>query len=227
MAIRRAAGRRSARAARRGPGRARRHPRRHGHRDPDAHGRAPLGRRRPSTTRAGTPATSKASSTSSSTTWRSCTGRHFIHGQPVGLGIVLGSVLQDNGADEMVAAPAARRRRHPAGGDGRHVGRRRGRDAHARDVRPRGRPVALGRRRAGRGRQHRRRGARTAARAPTAPGRMRREGRHHPAAGLRPRVPRPRWADGLGDGRSMRLARPRPWASSHSGCTTTSRSTRR
>ena len=32
------------------------------------------------------------------------TGRHFIHGQPVGLGIVLGSVLHDHGADEMVAA---------------------------------------------------------------------------------------------------------------------------
>ena len=44
VAVRRAAGRRSARAARLGPRRARRHPRRHGHRDPDAHGRAPLGR---------------------------------------------------------------------------------------------------------------------------------------------------------------------------------------
>jgi glycerol-1-phosphate dehydrogenase [NAD(P)+] len=32
------------------------------------------------------------------------TGRHFIHGQPVGLGIVLGSVMHDAGADEMVAA---------------------------------------------------------------------------------------------------------------------------
>jgi glycerol-1-phosphate dehydrogenase [NAD(P)+] len=32
------------------------------------------------------------------------TGRHFIHGQPVGLGIVLGSVLHDEGADEFVAA---------------------------------------------------------------------------------------------------------------------------
>lgn len=32
------------------------------------------------------------------------TGRHFIHGQPVGLGIVLGSVLHGNGADEMVEA---------------------------------------------------------------------------------------------------------------------------
>jgi glycerol dehydrogenase-like iron-containing ADH family enzyme len=32
------------------------------------------------------------------------TGRHFIHGQPVGLGIVLGSVLHDAGADEMVVA---------------------------------------------------------------------------------------------------------------------------
>jgi glycerol dehydrogenase-like iron-containing ADH family enzyme len=32
------------------------------------------------------------------------TGRHFIHGQPVGLGIVLGSVLHGSGADEMVAA---------------------------------------------------------------------------------------------------------------------------
>ena len=32
------------------------------------------------------------------------TGRHFIHGQPVGLGIVFGSVLHDAGADEMVAA---------------------------------------------------------------------------------------------------------------------------
>jgi glycerol-1-phosphate dehydrogenase [NAD(P)+] len=34
------------------------------------------------------------------------TGRHFIHGQPVGLGIVLGSVLHDAGADVMVAALA-------------------------------------------------------------------------------------------------------------------------
>ena len=32
------------------------------------------------------------------------TGRHFIHGQPVGFGIVLGSVLHASGADEMVAA---------------------------------------------------------------------------------------------------------------------------
>jgi glycerol dehydrogenase-like iron-containing ADH family enzyme len=34
------------------------------------------------------------------------TGRHFIHGQPVGLGIVLGSVMHGTGADEMVAALA-------------------------------------------------------------------------------------------------------------------------
>ena len=34
------------------------------------------------------------------------TGHHFIHGQPVGLGIVLGAVLHGNGADEMVAALA-------------------------------------------------------------------------------------------------------------------------
>jgi glycerol-1-phosphate dehydrogenase [NAD(P)+] len=34
------------------------------------------------------------------------TGRHFIHGQPVGLGIVLGSVMHGRGADEMVAALA-------------------------------------------------------------------------------------------------------------------------
>ena len=34
------------------------------------------------------------------------TRRHFIHGQPVGLGIVLGSVLHDAGADEVVAALA-------------------------------------------------------------------------------------------------------------------------
>jgi glycerol dehydrogenase-like iron-containing ADH family enzyme len=32
------------------------------------------------------------------------TGRHFIHGQPVGFGIVVGSVLHRSGADEMVAA---------------------------------------------------------------------------------------------------------------------------
>lgn len=32
------------------------------------------------------------------------TGTHFIHGQPVGLGVVFGSVLHDHGADEMVAA---------------------------------------------------------------------------------------------------------------------------
>lgn len=34
------------------------------------------------------------------------TGRHFVHGQPVGLGIVLGSVLHGAGADEMVSALA-------------------------------------------------------------------------------------------------------------------------
>jgi glycerol-1-phosphate dehydrogenase [NAD(P)+] len=34
------------------------------------------------------------------------TGRHFIHGQPVGFGIVLGSVMHGRGADEMVAALA-------------------------------------------------------------------------------------------------------------------------
>jgi glycerol dehydrogenase-like iron-containing ADH family enzyme len=34
------------------------------------------------------------------------TGRHFIHGQPVGLGIVLGSVMHGSGADEMVTAMA-------------------------------------------------------------------------------------------------------------------------
>jgi glycerol-1-phosphate dehydrogenase [NAD(P)+] len=34
------------------------------------------------------------------------TGRHFIHGQPVGFGIVLGSVMHGSGADEMVAALA-------------------------------------------------------------------------------------------------------------------------
>ncbi len=32
------------------------------------------------------------------------TGRHFIHGQPVGLGVVFGSVLHDQGVDEMVSA---------------------------------------------------------------------------------------------------------------------------
>jgi glycerol-1-phosphate dehydrogenase [NAD(P)+] len=32
------------------------------------------------------------------------TGKHFIHGQPVGLGVVFGSVLHDQGVDEMVAA---------------------------------------------------------------------------------------------------------------------------
>jgi glycerol-1-phosphate dehydrogenase [NAD(P)+] len=32
------------------------------------------------------------------------TGRHFIHGQPVGFGIVFGSVLHRSGADEMVEA---------------------------------------------------------------------------------------------------------------------------
>jgi glycerol dehydrogenase-like iron-containing ADH family enzyme len=32
------------------------------------------------------------------------TGRHFIHGQPVGLGIYVGSLWQDNGAAEMLAA---------------------------------------------------------------------------------------------------------------------------
>ena len=34
------------------------------------------------------------------------TGRHFIHGQPVGLGIVAGSVLQDNEPEAMAAAIA-------------------------------------------------------------------------------------------------------------------------
>lgn len=32
------------------------------------------------------------------------TGRHFIHGQPVGLGVLLGSILHGVGADEMAAA---------------------------------------------------------------------------------------------------------------------------
>ena len=32
------------------------------------------------------------------------TGRHFIHGQPVGLGVVFGSVMHDQGVDEMVSA---------------------------------------------------------------------------------------------------------------------------
>lgn len=32
------------------------------------------------------------------------TGRHFIHGQPVGLGIVVGSALQDNQPEKMLAA---------------------------------------------------------------------------------------------------------------------------
>ena len=32
------------------------------------------------------------------------TGKHFIHGQPVGLGIAFGSLLQDNEPDEMLAA---------------------------------------------------------------------------------------------------------------------------
>jgi glycerol-1-phosphate dehydrogenase [NAD(P)+] len=32
------------------------------------------------------------------------TGRHFIHGQPVGLGVYLGSVLQDNDPEAMLAA---------------------------------------------------------------------------------------------------------------------------
>jgi len=34
------------------------------------------------------------------------TGRHFIHGQPVGLGIVAGSLLQDNDPDGMADAIA-------------------------------------------------------------------------------------------------------------------------
>ena len=59
------------------------------------------------------------------------TGRHFIHGQPVGLGIVVGSLLQDNepGGDARGAPPG--RRRHPPRGDGRDwdevAGRRCGR----------------------------------------------------------------------------------------------------
>ena len=32
------------------------------------------------------------------------TGRHFIHGQPVGLGVYAGSILQDNEPDAMLAA---------------------------------------------------------------------------------------------------------------------------
>jgi glycerol dehydrogenase-like iron-containing ADH family enzyme len=34
------------------------------------------------------------------------TGRHFIHGQPVGLGIVAGALLQESGAESMAAAIA-------------------------------------------------------------------------------------------------------------------------
>ena len=60
------------------------------------------------------------------------TGRHFIHGQPVGLGIVAGSVLQDNEPERMAAALARGRRRHPARGDGRDLGRRRRGAADAR-----------------------------------------------------------------------------------------------
>ena len=43
------------------------------------------------------------------------TGRHFIHGQPVGLGIIVGSVLQDNEPEVMLAALA----RGPASTSGR------------------------------------------------------------------------------------------------------------
>ena len=62
------------------------------------------------------------------------TGRHFIHGQPVGLGIVARSSCMHGAAAQTRWSPrwCASRRRHPARGDGRDVGRRGGRDAHAR-----------------------------------------------------------------------------------------------
>ena len=132
VAVRRAARGRGARTARRRPGCARRHPRRHRRTASGRSWRPTAGAARRSTTRAGTRATSRASSTSSSTTSSDRTGRHFIHGQPVGLGIVLGSVLQESGADEMVAALAR------AGVDirpeamGVTLGRRRGGDVDAR-----------------------------------------------------------------------------------------------
>ena len=73
----------------------------------------------------GTPGTSKASTTSSSTTSSGSPARHFIHGQPVGLGIYIGSVLAGQPRRRHARRPAPCRRRHPARGDGRHLGRRR------------------------------------------------------------------------------------------------------
>ena len=55
------------------------------------------------------------------------TGRHFIHGQPVGLGIYVGSMLQENEPERMLAALVTGRRGHPARGDGRDLGGRRAR----------------------------------------------------------------------------------------------------
>ena len=75
------------------------------------------------------------------------TGRHFIHGQPVGLGIVFGSALQDNEPERMLAALLR------AGVDIRPEAMGVTWDDVAEamrtlaSVRPRRRPVVLGRRR--------------------------------------------------------------------------------
>ena len=120
------------------------------------------------------------------------TGRHFIHGQPVGLGIYAGSVLQDNEPDAMLAAllrvgvdirpeamgvtwddVAEAMRTLPA------FVREAGLWFSVADAGPIGETSS-----AGPGGRRRR---------PTGHGRRRpsREDRHHAAAGLRPRVPRP------------------------------------
>ena len=120
------------------------------------------------------------------------TGRHFIHGQPVGLGIVLRVPAPGERARTDARGACSRRRRHPARGHGRDVGRRRGGDALPRRFRARGRPVALDRRRAARDDTI---VAEVRDRIEAAYGQweQRREARDQPAAGLRPRVPR---ADG-------------------------------
>ena len=134
------------------------------------------------------------------------TGRHFIHGQPVGLGIIAGSVLQDNEPEAMAAALARGRRRHPARSDGRHLGRRRARRCGRSLVCPRGRPVVHGgRRRARDGRAHRADPGDRRARPSRGPG-PRHEDRADVAPGLRPGVPGARCRNGLaanGRGRPM------------------------
>ena len=81
------------------------------------------------------------------------TGRHFIHGQAIGLGTYLGAVLQENEPERRPRLAPSRRGRHPARGDGDRLGGRRDGDAAARLVRPPRGPAVHDRRRPARDRR--------------------------------------------------------------------------